>query len=174
MFHQIGRGPSNRDENRGVAPRLEECHERIRRSTAIALRLAGDDGAPADDVRAAANAVIGYFVRSLPHHSADEDESIAPHLVELAGLSDVLAAVRAQHVEIHAALDRMVPLWQQVADEPARRDALREALRAGVERLQALFDEHLGLEEARLFPAIERLPAETQEQIIAEMIARRQ
>ena len=174
MFHRIGRGPASTSEQRGVVARLSECHDRIRRSLAIASRLASEAQASDQDVSAAANAVISYFVRALPHHAADEDESIAPRLAGRVDLAGVLALVREQHLDIDVTLEVLVPLWKQVAADPSRRCALRPLLEAGATKLQAQFDEHLELEETTLLPAIDELGAEVQDEIVADMIARRQ
>jgi len=170
MLHRIGKGPKSAGP-RGVVARLSECHERIRRHVAIAIRLAEDSAAPGEQVTAAAEQCIGYFHRSLPHHSADEDDTIAPRLpVELA---PTLRLIAEQHVAIHALLDLLVPLWQEVADRPDRREARRTQLAALATELETQFAEHLAIEESAVFDAIQRLPASVQDVIIKEMIGRR-
>lgn len=166
---QIGKGP-RAGGTEGVVPRLLDCHERIRRFTGHAVRLGGDDEAPPDQVREAAAQVLSYFQKSLPHHSADEDESVAPRLPDV----PQVAEMSEQHVDIHATLDELIPLWQQLVEDPAKRDIYQTRLALLAARLQRLFDAHLDLEESTIFPAIERLPKPVQDEIVAEMIARRQ
>jgi hypothetical protein len=48
------------------------------------------------------------------------------------------------------------------------------ALRSGADRLAVLMDAHLALEEARLLPALAKLPPEDHAAIAAEIRARRQ
>jgi len=168
MLQPIGRGP--RPEGaKGVVPRLLDCHDRIRRFTGHAIRLGSDTPAPPDQVAQAAAQVLSYFDKSLPHHSADEDESVAPRLPEV----PEAAHMTAQHIDIHATVDELIPLWRELVADPARRDALRPRLAAGAAELKRLFDRHLDLEESTIFPAIEQLSDAVQEEIVAEMIARR-
>lgn len=173
MLHKIGSPRTGGDEPRGVVPRLLDCHERIRRFTALAVKLGGADEAPADEVRQAASMTLGYFVRSLPHHSADEDESIAPALAG-AGVDAALATMTEQHRALEAILARLEPLWQQLVDDPSRRAALRDDLARDGRELHALFEDHLVREESTIFPAIDALPEATQQRIVEQMIARRQ
>ncbi len=168
MLQSIGKGPRSSGA-KGVVARLLDCHDRIRRFTDHAIQLGSDTPAPPQQVREAAAQVLSYFQKSLPHHSADEDESIAPRL------PDVQAArnMTAQHVDIHATLDELIPLWEALAAEPDTRDTLRVKLAAGAAELRRLFETHLDLEESIIFPAIERLPQSVQNEIIEEMVARR-
>jgi len=168
MLHRIG---PRSDRPDGVVVRLSECHTRIRRFSALAARLA--DAGPASDaeIAEAARAVISYFDLALPLHAADEDESIAPRLGP--AQASVLAEMAAQHQRIEWLLDELIPRWRRLATTPADRDADRSQLSDGAARLDAIFDAHLALEEAHVFPAIELLPADVQEQILDEMTARR-
>ena len=164
----IGKGPRGGGAE-GIVPRLLDCHERIRRFTAHAVRLGDEAAAPADQVRDAAVQVLSYFQKSLPHHSADEEESIAPHLGDVPALRDMVE----QHRDIDATLEALIPMWQELVGDPERRDVLRHRLSLGAARLQRLFDAHLELEETTIFPLIDELPADLQAQIVDEMIKRR-
>ncbi|RMH42274.1 MAG: hemerythrin domain-containing protein [Deltaproteobacteria bacterium] len=173
MLQSIGRGPRAAGP-RDVVTRLADCHERIRRHTAIARRLAAADGATTSDIRAAAAQVVSYFGRALPLHSADEDESIAPRLSSRGG--DVAAAcaeMTRQHAAIHATLTDLLPLCRALDAAPERHADLRGRLDELAGALAAQFDEHLALEERVVFPAIAALPDADRAAIVAEMAARR-
>ncbi len=175
MLVRIGSKRSGDDAPRGIVPRLEDCHGRIRRFTAIADKLATVvvDGVPDEELRQAAAGCVSYFDRALPHHSADEDESIAPHIHTDPRVADAVASMTAQHVAIHAVLDQLIPLWKRVETEPAALAELQPALAPLTRDLAAKFDEHLALEEQTIFPVIAALPDDLQTAIVDEMIARR-
>src|SRR5262245_31350447 len=77
---------------------LLACHERIRRFTAMAARLAATS-APDAEVRDVAGQIRRYFAESFPLHLADEDEQLAPRL---AGTSAEVDAALAQMTTEHA------------------------------------------------------------------------
>src|SRR6185503_861481 len=71
---------SPRGDERDVVDALLACHERIRRFSAMAVRIADAGGATELEIRDAAAAVRRYFAEALPLHVADEDEDLAPLL----------------------------------------------------------------------------------------------
>jgi iron-sulfur cluster repair protein YtfE (RIC family) len=170
MLHRIGKKPSGHGGARGVVERLADCHDRIRRFTALAIRLGDEQPAPDEQIVEAATQTISYFEKSLPHHSADEEETIGPQLV---GVESALDKIASQHLEIEATLRALLPLWKEVVAAPSARQGLLEDLRRHAEKLQQQFEEHLQLEESIMFPAIEKLSPELQEQLIREMALRR-
>lgn len=158
---------------------LLACHQRIRRFTALALRL-GEPGEPQGedgDRAAAAAAVQRYFEVALPLHAADEDESLRPRLLA-AGASPeaerALTVMAAEHREIEALLAEAVPLWRELAQAPERHEALRPALLRVARPLDVLFQRHLQAEEAIIFPLLRRaLDADALAQIRGELRQRR-
>ncbi len=167
---------SDRSQSDEPAELLLECHDRIRQHMRGAEALAG---AAADDpaVSSTAAGVRRYFDVALPLHSRDEDESVAPRLVDAVlcpGLEQSVAAMTRQHADIEAVLERLLPVWQRLVDEPAAIDEVRQPLVRDTERLAALWAEHLDLEEHAVFPLIaERLDPSARAAIVAEMRARR-
>lgn len=157
-----------------VAGMLRDCHDRIRRFTALAGRLAAPGDAPAAEVAEAAGRVLHYFEKGLPLHAEDEDLSLRPRLAEanpeLAGL---LSAMTDEHREIDEAIAVGLPAWRILTSDPSRAGELAPVLAEAASRLDRLFAIHLPPEEERIFPAVARLPAEVQAAIREEMRARR-
>jgi iron-sulfur cluster repair protein YtfE (RIC family) len=171
----IGHRPA-RIVSTNPAEMLLECHDRIRQAMRGARGLA--EVAAADPaVAPTAAAVHRYFQVALPLHSQDEDNSLAPRLFS-AGIPDDLAdavrAMHAQHTEIDAVLERLLPLWGRLAVEPDALDAVRGDLAADTARLDALWDVHLALEEGFIFPRVgAELDEQARAEIAEEMRARR-
>ena len=169
-------GPSARATSSDPTDLLLECHDRIRHAMRQAFALA-DAAADAAGVAATAAAVHRYFSVALPLHAADEDVSVGPRL-SAAGLSEPLASavvvMTAQHQAIDGVLERLLPLWRRIAEEPRFLDECRDALRRDTTALDALWDEHLDLEERVVFPLISTsLPRDVLADIAGEMRARR-
>ena len=155
---------------------LLDCHVRIRRFAAMAVRLARTLDAPAGQRADAAAQLQRYFRIALPLHVADEEESLAPRLRALQGdererLGPALREMSRQHVDIEARLARVLPAWQQVEESggvhagPSEGEALA---------LCDLLLRHLALEETELFPLLARsVPAAEGEAFVQELRARR-
>src|SRR5262245_17043047 len=111
-----------------------------------------------------------YFTHALPLHVADEEQSVLPRLRPLAPeIVDALAAVEEEHRAHDELLARLVPAWDALRSDPARR---KETL-ADVRRLQADLEAHLAAEERTMVPALARLPAAEARAIVDELRARR-
>jgi hemerythrin-like domain-containing protein len=79
-----------------------------------------------------------------------------------------------QHGALEITLGEALPRWTAVAADPTCLPAHAAALHDLAARLVTQWEEHLGLEEATIFPAIRALlPAEERALIQAEMRARR-
>lgn len=155
---------------------LLDCHGRIRAVTAVAARLGSDAVADADETTEAATRVSRYFSEALPHHEADEEESLRPRLRgRSADVDAALEAMTAQHHEMHEFVDALVEIASGIASEPSRRDdvEVRRRLVDVVTTLEGIWERHLDLEETVLFPAVTALDDATQASIRAEMRARR-
>ncbi len=104
--------------------------------------------------RSAARDVLRYFDLAAPLHHQDEELHIFPRLEGAAdsALTDAVARLRADHVQMEslwAQLRRVLQSWTGEAvgtapDEPARQLAAAFA---------GLYEQHLALEEALVFPA---------------------
>jgi iron-sulfur cluster repair protein YtfE (RIC family) len=152
---------------------LLACHDRIRRFTSLAYRIATEPASD-DDVRAAAAQVARYFREALPHHVADED-MLAVALASSGGeVQAALATMAAEHAEHDAAVTTLVELCDTLAAQPTRRPELASSLARVASELDAAFDQHLGAEERIVFPAIAQLPTATQDELRAAMRRRRE
>lgn len=150
---------------------LYACHERVRRFTTLAGRLAvhvAESGAD-EQARDAATQILRYFELSLPNHHADEEEDVFPALRELRdlALAGSIAALEAEHAVLDALWHEVAPWLKRIAQgasEPAPQ---------GLAQFVADYAVHTEREEREVFVAIERLPASTVDAIAQRMRARR-
>jgi len=138
---------------------LVACHTRIRSFTQTALRLSQAGRAPVNEIADAAAAVHRYFTVALPLHVQDEDISLAERLAPVAteAVLEDLVLLAGQHREIEALVDELVPQWHALMNEPRRLAKMAPSLQEDTMRLDELFQEHLALEEQRVFPASKTL-----------------
>lgn len=176
MLISIGK---RRDDEAAEGPvtALLACHRRIRHFTAVAAALAEAREAPPRETAEAAAAVARYFAEALPLHAIDEDRSVAPRLLARGAAEPLWMALQtmsAQHVSIDATLAEAIPLWRAVAVDPGALAAHAPRLAALARALAAHWDDHLGMEEAIIFPALAaQLDDAERAAIHAEMRARR-
>lgn len=141
-----------------VADLLLECHERIRRFLALAVRLGEGGDVPRADVAEAARSVRRYFAEAFPLHVADEERSVVPRLAgRSASLDEALAAMSVEHEAHVAALAELLTLCGRLAEAPELHATLAAPLRATAARLQVMLDAHLEVEERVIIPAIREL-----------------
>lgn len=156
---------------------MHALHLRLQHRSALLARLAehvrhyGSD----EDARATAGHVMRCFDEDCPMHHEDEERDLFPLLrsatppAEEARLEILIAALLAQHVDMHAAYDAVRPQLAAIAD--GRLGAIDPAL---VDRLHTLCVEHVELEELELMPfAREHLDAQAIERLGRAMAARR-
>lgn len=180
MLNSIRTNTSASAEIEDAVSLLLGCHERIRHFTAVAVRLAESQQAPASERTQAARAVLRYYTVALPLHEADENESVYPRMKNTL-LSSELANANEQMIEQHKHIDatvaELIPMWQEVEHDPEAQKALalRERLRDRTERLSELWSAHLKLEEEQVIPAMrQHLTPEDMRAIQQEMRNRRQ
>ena len=150
---------------------LFACHERVRRFTATAGRLAAHvrtHGADAE-AREAANNVLRYFDLALPNHHADEEEDVFPALRRLgdAGLDQAMDELLAQHERLGGAWREVRPWLAEIAAGQATEPP------AVLPAFVADYPAHAEFEERRVFSALSRLPADVIDAIAQCMRARR-
>jgi hemerythrin-like domain-containing protein len=123
---------------------------------------------------------LRYFAVAAPKHTADEEDSLFPHLrkSEHPAATEALAAVERleqDHDEAdahHAAVDGIVKRWL-VDDRLTTADVGQ--LQEHLARLQALYGQHITIEDQQIFPAAaQALDRAAIKEIGAEMAARRQ
>jgi len=140
-----------------VSDRLLDCHARIRKLGALALRLAA--GAPSAQARDAAEQLHRYFSIALPLHIADEDESVRPRLERLGDptVDAALGSMTIEHVEIEATLAELLESWLAIIQGPT--DARCLGTRGPAIALERQMLAHLHDEETFIFPALALLPS---------------
>jgi hemerythrin-like domain-containing protein len=156
---------------------MQGLHLRLEQRAALLDRLTehvrhhGSDA----DARATAGHVMRCFDEDCPMHHDDEEEDLFPMLraatpaAEQARVGILIAALVAQHRDMHAVYDALRPQLAAVVD--GRLGAIDQAL---VDRLHALCVKHVDLEEAELFPfARAHLDAAALERLGRAMAARR-
>jgi hemerythrin-like domain-containing protein len=138
---------------------LSDCHRRIEHFLAVLVavldRAAGDPLTPA--IRRELEAALTYFATAAPKHTADEEESLFPRLkattTSTAATRDVLAELERDHEEAdrhHHAVDAIGRQW--LADGSIDRE-WADALRGHLDRLRAIYERHIAIEDHQLFPA---------------------
>jgi len=157
---------------------LLACHARIRHHLELAQRIVeGSAASSAKDIAEAAADVTRYFTVALPLHAMDEDLSLWPRLAAATippGVRALLTQTTLEHRAMNQIIEEIAPLWREVAAQPSICRGRRTELGVAVAELDALFEEHLRIEEEILFPALRRhLDPATLAEARREMRARR-
>jgi hemerythrin-like domain-containing protein len=161
---------------------LSDCHRRIEHFLQILTTIVDRDaaGGSLDAAhRMQLEAALRYFATAAPKHTADEEQSLFPRLrasddPAAAQALATVARLERDHGEAdahHRAVDALVRQWLErgVLDLDAASD-----LRARLSALNAIYREHIGVEDRELFPTAARvLSAEQVREIGSEMAARR-
>ena len=179
MVLQIGRCPDHGfDQPLGL---LSDCHRRIERFLQALLAIDQEAAGRSLSVgsRSELETALTYFAYAAPKHTADEEESLFPRLRAASDPAtnqslDVLERLEWDHREAdqhHAAVDLLGRRWLAAG---ALSPAEAGALRAHLEALQAIYAQHIGVEDRELFPAAARLLSAGQLiEVGLEMAARR-
>jgi hemerythrin-like domain-containing protein len=161
---------------------LEDCHRRIERFLSMlhdVVSGATSDGRLTEDAAGALQAALRYFRNAAPKHTADEEQSLFPRMREsgdprVAEVLDQLAHLEQEHLDaqpLHDLVDELGVRWLEtgVLDAPER-----SRMADAITRLRATYAAHIAAEDGIVFPlAREVLASDTQEQVGAEMRARR-
>ncbi len=170
MPTQIGPAPSSVD----LVDILLACHDRIRRFSDAAVRLAAPDLAEAE-IREAAARIRYYFRASFPFHLDDEEDTLLPRLQGLSAEIDAaLEAMEREHEEHRPLLAHVLAMCDTLVEEPSRHGALAAGLLCDATALRESFARHLAHEESAILPVIRtRLAPEVQAELTYEARARR-
>lgn len=114
-------------------------------------------GAEGPEPGKAAAAFLAFFASSAVPHFREEEESLFPRAIDSAEARKLVLQALIEHQRLHAAT---AELRELVAEGGAK-----QAVAAAMRELATLFENHVRLEERRLFPLIERLL--TEETLIA-------
>jgi hemerythrin-like domain-containing protein len=154
MGIQIGARPdSGFDDPIGM---LTDCHRRIEQFLKILATVAERASGPnlTGEEMAAAQSALRYFRTGGARHSRDEEESLFPRLrADSAG--DSLARLEAleddhhEAADLHEIVEELYSAW--MANGRLDREQDRR-LRASADRLTALYQAHIEVEESVVFP----------------------
>lgn len=139
---------------------LKHCHDRIRKQLATLEKLLPHlqkNGADAEAQKAVL-AVLKYFQNAAPLHHDDEEIDLLPELQRTASGADADL--------LQATLPKILQQHQQMADQWRRLEAQLSAIADGssavlnsddVAQFQALYQEHMQIEETQIAPMAMRL-----------------
>jgi hemerythrin-like domain-containing protein len=159
---------------------LSDCHRRIEYFLEVLVRLTQSARLPLTPEQwKEIEKAIDYFAIAAPRHTADEEESLFPRLRSAADPGaaqalECLTQLEDDHEMAeahHRAVDRFCRRW---LDHGFLSDADMRNLQDRLAELQAIYREHISIEDNRLFPAAAQLL--TDEQLLEigrEMAARR-
>lgn len=155
---------------------LTACHDRVRRSLDLLVRLRAhlaEHGADTQAQQAAAD-IQRYFDLAAPHHHEDEERHVFPVL-----LAQGPAAMQAQVRRLqddHQAMQRAWgPARAVLARVQAGQGGLSPADQAALDHFAGLYTDHLVLEDEQVYPAaLALLGPDALAQAGTEMASRRQ
>lgn len=155
---------------------LDQCHQRIRRTCDLLVRVAAHIGARGldDDARDAAQMAARFFDTAGANHHRDEEDDLFPTLVhyvpsaELNALRCLVFKLRAQHAQLDAMWASLRPLVLAIAagQESDLSVELAQSFAEATER-------HIDTEEAELLPLARRVLAEPLLARVGASMARR-
>jgi len=159
---------------------LSDCHRRIEAFLA-ALAAVGSSlaAAPSPEVARSLELALRYFREAAPKHTADEESSFFPRLRRLDDAELRHALAQLEHLEhdhrvadiLHAKIDRLGNRYLATGQLST---AEIGAYRGTVAELQAIYQQHIRLEDEVVFPLAQRVLPETEKAAIAaEMAGRR-
>ena len=178
MLLQIGQKPEH-DFHEPIGM-LEDCHKRILFFLKTLIRVASEAATEPlnPDQRTVLEKALRYFRESGPRHTADEEESLFPHLRRVASpeIDEVFAKIDAlesdhrwadqQHLEVDAICRR----WLDAGVRPQPDlDRLREILT----NLLGFYERHIHIEETEVFSAARTLLSDSGKEAVGQEMARR-
>jgi pyridoxamine 5'-phosphate oxidase len=139
---------------------LKHCHDRIRKQLATLEKLLPhlqSHGAD-DEAQKAVQAVLKYFQNAAPLHHEDEEIDLLPELQRTAQGADAellavrLSTILQQHQE-------MATLWQTIESQLSliANGSSAKLSDSDVAAFQALYQEHMQIEETQIAPMAMRL-----------------
>lgn len=161
----VGQAPES--DFRDPLGMLSDCHRRIARflEALISVTEQARGGALNAEQREALESALKYFHEAAPKHTADEEDSLFPrvrartaHSGKRSGLLTLLHADHVAAVERHDEVDRLGRTW--IRDGRLAADDTKHLL-ALLYWLRKTYQEHIEIEETRLFPFAGRVLTQT-------------
>jgi hemerythrin-like domain-containing protein len=147
---------------------LTDCHRRIEYFLDVLIRLSAlAGGSLTPDQWKELEKANNYFVRAAPRHTADEEKSLFPRLrasrdPRAADALEHLSQLERDHEMAnahHHAVDRFCRRW---LDHGFLSDSDTRNLQDRLAELQAIYREHIAIEDDQLFPAAAKVLSEEQ------------
>lgn len=145
---------------------LSDCHRRIEKFLGILIVVADRSCGRALSVeeRDALTAALRYFREAAPRHTQDEEESLFPRMRAASGPSaaEARAALRKvedlerQHLDAAAWHHEVDLLGERWLSHGTLNQQDAERLRDLLATLRTLYQEHIAVEDAEIFPAAAR------------------
>ncbi|MCW5962866.1 MAG: hemerythrin domain-containing protein [Bryobacterales bacterium] len=173
MAIQIGQPEPGCNDPVGL---MTACHRRIElflKTLRYAAEHAGGRELLTDEAEAISRS-LRYFREAAPHHVADEEQDLFPALARRdPGAADAINRLELDHQRagrLHARVNEVGERW--VRDGRIEEELLRE-FRNATEELEALYAEHIQVEETEVFPKATRALNETELDAIGRQMALR-
>ena len=155
---------------------LKHCHDRIRKQVATLGKLIphlAEHGAD-QQAQQAANAVLRYFQMAAPLHHEDEEIDLLPTLKKVAQNEDaaLLETLLPKILEQH---ETMANMWAtlEVALSQIAKGENADLKEQDVNAFEAIYQEHMQIEETQIAPMAKRLFSETQMQALGQAMKKR-
>jgi hemerythrin-like domain-containing protein len=157
---------------------LSDCHRRIEYFLDVLIRLSETTSPLTPEQWKDLERAVNYFARSTPKHTADEEESLFPRLRAVHDRRAAAAIERLSQLERdheladahHRAVDMFCRRW---LDHGFLSSVDRRNLQDRLAELQAIYREHIAIEDQELFPAAARVLSDEQLQEIGREMERR-
>lgn len=155
---------------------LDHCHQRIRRTCDLLVRVAAHIRSHGfdSDARDGAKMVVRFFDTAGAHHHRDEEEDLFPTLqhyvpsAELNALRCLVFKLRAQHAQLDAMWAALRPLVLRIAGGRSS-DLTVELAQSFAEATER----HIATEEAELLPLARRVLGDSLLAPVGASMARR-
>jgi len=174
---QIGAKTHNFTDPIGL---LSDCHRRIEMFLGSLQAVAEViDQPPTEDVRRALESALNYFSQAAPKHTADEEETLFPRLRQMRNPEVVAVLSRVEKLEeehrfaalLHEAVEH---ISMQYLSKGNLADGEIANFRRAVTSLNAIYEQHISIEDDLIFPMASRMLSAGEKQEVAnEMAGRR-
>ena len=159
---------------------LSDCHRRIARFLEVLITIAETGrGAELDEEhREALDSALKYFREGAPKHTCDEEDSLFPRMRRRVGDSGarfaLLTLLHADHVAVEKSHAQVNEIGNAYLSEGRLTPEDAERFTKLLHELRTAYQEHIEIEERRLFPFAARILTRVDlEEIGNEMAQRR-
>ncbi len=157
MSIQIGAKPDAGFDN--PIGMLTDCHRRVERFLSILCRVAerAQGRALNGEELTAVEAALHYFGESGPRHTRDEEDSLFPRLRARGEALAEIVRLEAEHREAELLHDQTAELYVHWIAAGKLQTADNAQLLAATRKLEAIYSEHIRIEEETVFPRAAQL-----------------